>query len=143
MRRMRWVLLILGPLCVTLAVALWFVLYRTGLKVPPGDFTITYVDLITISLTALSILLTAMAIFLAIAAVWGFSAIKDEAVREATKAAQRKIEDRVKDEVGVQLRTTFAKGPKSPYIDIDDSALSRESADEVAKAVEDKNAYDC
>lgn len=139
---MRWLSLLLAPLSVTLAAALWFVIYRTGATGPPGSFDITYVDIITIILTALSLLLTVMAIFLAVAAVWGFSAIKDEAVREATKAAQRKIEDRVKVEVEAQLRPAFVELSKSPYIEAGDGALGRESADNVAKSVEDKDAHD-
>lgn len=60
-------------------------------KVAVTDWTTA----ITIILTALAVILAALAIMVGVAAVWGYSTIKDEAIRIARKVATETAEKKL------------------------------------------------
>ena len=53
---------------------------------------VTYVDFLTVTLTAVCAILTALAIIIAVAAIWGYSGIKKETTRTVQEAAKRALE---------------------------------------------------
>src|SRR5438045_3935760 len=69
-----------------------------GLAAPPANWE--YKDLIAIILTALGAILTTLAIVIGLMAIWGYSSIRDAAVR----AAQTRAE-----EIAAQVATDTAE----------------------------------
>jgi len=56
-----------------------------GLETPSGSWT--YADLVSILLTAVGVLLAIVALFVAVLAIWGYTAIREAAADAATKVA--------------------------------------------------------
>jgi hypothetical protein len=52
---------------------------------------VSYIDFLTVTLTALCVILAALALFIGIAAIMGYRDIKDKAGEIAKKAAEAKI----------------------------------------------------
>jgi hypothetical protein len=52
---------------------------------------VTYVDFLTVTLTALCALLAALAIFIAFAAIWGYAGIREEITKAVTDRAEKAL----------------------------------------------------
>lgn len=77
--------LIFGLNVLVLALGLWFLGTR-GLERPPAGWH--YQDLVTILLAAIGVLLAGVTAFVAILALWGYSAVKSEARAAASAVAE-------------------------------------------------------
>jgi hypothetical protein len=75
--------------CLNVAVMLTaiFLLYKSGWTLSPGQSSIEYKDVISLILSALSLMLAVLGAFVAILAVFGFSEIRKEAYRIAKRNA--------------------------------------------------------
>jgi hypothetical protein len=58
---------------------------------------VTYVDFLTVTLTAVCALLAALAIIIAIAAIWGYAGIKKELTEAVAKRAEESLENKLKE----------------------------------------------
>ena len=58
-------------------------------------YPVTYVDFLTIVLTALGVMLTALAIGIGVAAIWGYQGIKDGATKAVMERAEKRLEERL------------------------------------------------
>ncbi|MFZ2287776.1 MAG: hypothetical protein WAV93_12385 [Bacteroidales bacterium] len=76
--------IILASNVLLFAFLIWAVAAR-GLQPAPADWK--YQDLVTILLTAVAVILAAVTLFIAILAIWGYTALKDAAEKEARKVA--------------------------------------------------------
>ncbi len=84
----------------------WFV-YRDGLGAPPSGWD--WKDLVTILLTAVTVILAATALFVAVLAVWGYTTIRQHAETTARNvAADIAREEARKVAATVAARSAFA-----------------------------------
>lgn len=72
-----------------LIMASLFLIFHRGFSVEDGRQVIDYKDFVSILLTAIAVMIAILTIFIAAAAVWGFSALKDEACRVARSEANQ------------------------------------------------------
>lgn len=87
---------------VLFGLALWFLCTR-GLQTAPKGFS--YQDLVTILLTAIAVMLAAVTIFVALVALWGYSALKENAKAAAEKVAKETAEETAKGAATAAART--------------------------------------
>lgn len=87
--------LLLGLNAVVLLAGLW-VVGAFGLQHDQRGWT--YQDLVAVLLTAIGVLLAIVALFVAVLAIWGYSALKEAAAEVAAKKAER-VADKVAREV--------------------------------------------
>lgn len=100
-----------------------FMLYRGGWTFSPGQSSIDYKDLISIILSALSLMLAVLGAFVAILAVFGFSEIRKEAsaiakrqaVQVATKEGQIAGETAAIKAVGEYLKQRMPSQEPGDY----------------------------
>ncbi|MDP3117973.1 MAG: hypothetical protein Q8N19_12765 [Phenylobacterium sp.] len=78
---------------VLFGLALWFVCTR-GLQSAPQGFS--YQDLVTILLTAIAVILAAVTVFVALTALWGYTALKESAKIAAEQVARDIAEETAK-----------------------------------------------
>ena len=102
-----------GVLCQQMCEQDIYHVVQTAAVIPPvTDWTVA----ITIILAALAVLLTALAIFIGIAAVWGFTGIKEDAKKIAIQAAEKKLleyfeQDELKDRIKSMVGSSKTVGP--------------------------------
>jgi hypothetical protein len=58
---------------------------------------VTYIDFLTVTLTAVCAILAALAIIIAIAAIWGYAGIKKELTEAVAKRAEESLENKLKE----------------------------------------------
>ncbi len=87
---------------VLFGLAFWFISTR-GLQAAPQGFS--YQDLVTILLTAIAVILAAVTIFVALVALWGYTALKENAKAAAEKVARETAEETAKLEATAAART--------------------------------------
>ena len=82
--------------------ACWFISTR-GLQVAPQGFS--YQELVTILLTAIAVILAAVTIFVALVALWGYTALKENAKAAAEEVARETAEETARTEAVAAART--------------------------------------
>jgi hypothetical protein len=78
---------------VALSALLLYLLWSSRLPLAKDGQGIEYKDFISILLTALAVMIAAATILLATAAIWGFTALREEARSSAEKEASRVARD--------------------------------------------------
>ncbi len=58
---------------------------------------VTYIDFLTVTLTAVCAILAALAIIIAIAAIWGYAGIKKELTEAVAKRAEESLEKKLNE----------------------------------------------
>lgn len=87
---------------VLFGLAIWFISTR-GLQEAPKGFS--YQDLVTILLTAIAVILAAVTIFVALVALWGYTALRENAKAAAEKVARETAEEAARAEATAVART--------------------------------------
>jgi len=80
----------------------WFITTR-GLQPAPNGFT--YQDLVTVLLTAIAVILAAVTVFVALVALWGYNALKENAKSAAEAAARETAEETARVTAKAAART--------------------------------------
>lgn len=119
-------------------------MYKTGLTVSPGSFNIEYKDLISIILSAISLLITVLGFFLALAAIWGYNTLRNEAHKAAKDRAKDWLDSEGPKLIEEYIRAQgegLAKASQKPDIDIEPEQKSEAIAQstEVTKDENDEN----
>jgi hypothetical protein len=58
---------------------------------------VTYVDFLTVVLTALAVMLAALAIFIGVIAIWGYAGIKEALTKEVRENAAKALKDKLNE----------------------------------------------
>jgi hypothetical protein len=66
-------------------------------RIAAEPHAVTYVDFLTVTLTAVCAILTALAIIIAIAAIWGYAGIKKELTEAVAKRAEESLDNKLKE----------------------------------------------
>lgn len=80
----------------------------------PDSTGIEYKDLVAILLTALGVMIAVLTLFLAVAAIWGYAQLKEEAKRKAKEKARQKateVATRVAEKVAREVAEKAAVFP--------------------------------
>jgi hypothetical protein len=66
-------------------------------RVVAEPHAVTYIDFLTVTLTAVCALLAGLGIFLGFGAIWGYITIKDEIVKAVTQKAEQRIDNKISE----------------------------------------------
>ena len=113
--------------CFGIPVALW-----QGLRLVPQSLgnvpSVSYVEMVTILLTAITVILAILAVMVGIAAFWGFEAIKNEAILSASKTSKTFMAAHVQSEaMRVMIREVVAEQGVEPMTELYTAAYPPES----------------
>jgi hypothetical protein len=115
--------------CLFCALAVLFLyLYINGqIGAGPDHPVIEYKDFVTILLTALAVMIAVATVVVAVAAVWGYVAIRDEISRTVKEIAGKRAEEVARDRI-----EAIAPGLVKEIIRFDEQ-LSESRSDDIAK----------
>lgn len=120
---------------VLFGIAFWFVCTR-GLQSAPQGFS--YQDLITILLTAIAVILAAVTIFVALVALWGYTALKENAKAAAEKVARDTAEETARAEATAAARAVTMRelpGMVRLYFSTEGAPSQTDGSEDLAEAL--------
>lgn len=110
-RRRQVLLIVLTLINTTVLIGFGAFVYRDGVHPPPSVWN--PLDLVTIMLTAATVVLAGVAVIVAIATIFGYAFLRDEAIRQANRVSRRAAQRTFSQSLDTEGRMTDRSAPPS------------------------------
>jgi hypothetical protein len=111
MRRRQVILILLTLINTIVLIGFGAFVYRDGVHPPPSGWN--PLDLVMIMLTAATVVLAGVAVIVAIAAIFGYAFLRDEAIRQANRVSRRAAQRYLSQSLDTEGRLMDRSAPRA------------------------------